>query len=236
MAITTFSEVQSFFNDFLEANGITSLGRHGRFWEQVPGDVDASRDKFVNGTVPNIPGDIRIMIPGDSDNSMVVKSLRGDPPFNTGLRMPLGGPFYSDAQVQELADWIDGLGTPDNGDTGTASAVPEAFRMAPAPMNCRLVAFDEISINAGIIPDTWFLTVNGSVPCANMRVQLIPYVYVRQPEYWQIEVTGCLEGGICLPVVKPYSVTIPLANIRGTKGIEVIGSNNTVRRDVPPAT
>ena len=175
------------------------------------------------------------MIPGDSENSMVIKSLRGDPPFNTGLRMPLGGPFYSDAQIQELADWIDGLST-NGGAQGVSAAVPESFRMAPAPMNCRLVTFDEISVNAGIVPNTWFLTVNGSVACANISVRLTPYVYVKQPDYWQIEVTGCMEGGICLPVVKPYSVTISLGNILGKKGIEVIGSNNTVRRDVPPTS
>jgi hypothetical protein len=58
-----------------------------------------------------------------------------------------------------------------------------------------------------------------------MEVSLVPLVYVRCPEYWGIEVIGCLRGGICLPAIGRYEVTIPLHTI-GSIGIEVIGANN----------
>lgn len=228
MALTTFSEVQAFFNDFIDANGVPiGIAPHGAFWQQVPGDVEASRDKFVNGNVPNVFGGSRkILVKGNSAESDIIRILKGEPPF-ASRRMPPGGPYFSDAQIQELADWIDGL------ETDEMDLLPDSWTKAPSSELCRLLMFDEIQINAGIVPDTYFLTVRGIAPCVNMTVRLIPYVYVRQPEYWQIEVVGCLEGGICLPVTKPYAVTIPLANIRGTKGIEVIGANRTERRDVP---
>jgi len=31
-----------------------------------------------------------------------------------------------------------------------------------------------------------------------MGVSLVPLIYVKQPEYWGIEVIGTLPGGICL--------------------------------------
>ncbi|ODS00696.1 hypothetical protein AUC68_13985 [Methyloceanibacter methanicus] len=73
------------------------------------------------------------------------------------------------------------------------------------------------------------LVVEGEAPCANMQVSLMPLVYIRQPEYWGIEVIGYLEGGICLPTVKPYTAAIRLDGIIGTEGIEVIGANRTER-------
>ena len=47
----------------------------------------------------------RIVIPGDPENSGIVKKLRGTYP--TGKRMPLSGPpYWTDAQIQLMADWI----------------------------------------------------------------------------------------------------------------------------------
>ena len=67
-----------------------------------------------------------------------------------------------------------------------------------------------------------------------MRVRLEPLVYVQQPEYWGIEVVGCLTGGICLTAVRPFTESIPLAGITGTKGIEVVGATCTKKFEVPP--
>jgi hypothetical protein len=57
-----------------------------------------------------------------------------------------------------------------------------------------------------------------------MTVSLSPLVYIRQPEYWGIEVLGSLPG-LGLPAVAPYTVSLPLGGIIGTIGIEVIGAN-----------
>ena len=229
MALNSFSDVQAFFNDFIAANGISiATAQHGAFWQKFPDDVEESRDFFVNGNVPIVfGGNRKILVQGNSAESDIIRILRGESPFEN-FRMPPGGPFFSETQVLELAAWIDGLGIP------ISNPIPEVFTTASPSISCRLVVFDEIRINAGIASDTFFLTVRGTAPCTNMSVSLIPYIYVQQPEYWQIEVVGCLDGGICLPVTKPYAVTIPLAHIRGTKGIEVIGANRMERRAVPP--
>ena len=49
-------------------------------------------------------------------------------------------------------------------------------------------------------------------------------MYVKQPEYWGIEVLGSLPG-MGLPVLAPYTVALPLGGIIGSIGIEVIGAN-----------
>ncbi len=94
----------------------------------------------------------------------------------------------------------------------------------PPPTSCRLIDFEDARVDPGIIPDTWFLTVRGIKPCLNMEVSLAPLVYAKCPDYWGIEVIGCLRDGICLPALGRYEVTIPLHTI-GSSGIEVIGAS-----------
>jgi hypothetical protein len=60
----------------------------------------------------------------------------------------------------------------------------------------------------------------------------VPLIYIQQPEYWGIEVVGCLPG-IGLPEA-PYTISIPLDGITGTKGIEVIGATRSEKREFPP--
>ena len=101
----------------------------------------------------------------------------------------------------------------------------DAYEKMPAPQSCRLITFDSAEVRPGIVNGTFFLIVSGEAPCFNMDVSLQPLVFVQQPDYWGIEVVGCLPGGICLTAIKPFSVFIPLAGIIGKKGIEVIGAN-----------
>ena len=102
----------------------------------------------------------------------------------------------------------------------------------PPVQSCRLVQFAEAEVRPGFINDTYFLIVSGTQPYLNMKVRLSPLIYVAQPDYWGIEVIGCLTG-IGLPATAPYTVVIPLDGIRGKKGIEVIAANGTKRIDVP---
>lgn len=97
----------------------------------------------------------------------------------------------------------------------------------PASKNCRLIDFDKVEVVPGFFPGTFFLIVSGQKPCINMEVSLVPVVYIRCPEYWQIEVIGCLPHGICLERIGPYSVAIPLAGITGSIGIEVVGAHKS---------
>ncbi len=105
------------------------------------------------------------------------------------------------------------------------------FEELPRVESCRLISFDEIDIRPGFVTGTYFLIVSGNKPYINMEVNLRPLVYIRQPEYWGIEVVGCLPG-IGLPATAPYTVSIPLEGIRGTKGIEVIGATRSERREI----
>ena len=68
-----------------------------------------------------------------------------------------------------------------------------------------------------------------------MTVRLSPLIYVRRPEFWGIEVVGSVPG-FCLPAIAPYTVSLPLAGITGTKGVEVIGSNKRQKILVPGAS
>lgn len=94
----------------------------------------------------------------------------------------------------------------------------------PESKGCRLIDFEEATIHPGILPNTFFLVVKGQKPCINMEVKLWPLVYVDCPEYWEIEVVGCLNGP-CLPAAGSYTVTIPLQGNTGYEGIEVVGAN-----------
>jgi hypothetical protein len=106
---------------------------------------------------------------------------------------------------------------------------------APTSTSVRLINFTRARIVPGIVPKTWILIVEGTKPCLNMTVALSPLIYVRQPEYWGIEVIGTVPG-FCLPAVSPYTVSLPLNGIIGTKGIEVIGASKRKKIDVPGAS
>lgn len=97
---------------------------------------------------------------------------------------------------------------------------------------CGLIDFNDASLVPGIIPKTWFLIVAGEKPYINMQVKLCPYIYVRQPDWWGIEVVGCLPE-IGLPTTAPYSTSLNVNNLFGKFGIEVIGANKTQKIKKP---
>lgn len=110
----------------------------------------------------------------------------------------------------------------------------DTFLKSPASEAVRLIAYDKAQVVPGIVPETWILIVSGEKPCVNMDVQLIPRIYIDKPDYWGIEVTGYVPGGICLTAVVPYTAELPLDGVIGKKGIEVIGANKQEEIDVPP--
>ena len=107
------------------------------------------------------------------------------------------------------------------------------FLKAPSPSSVRLINFTRAEVRPGFLPKTWILIVSGTKPYLNMRVQLVPLIYIKRPEFWGIEVVGILPG-IGLPATAPYTVSLPLDGILGTKGIEVIGATKRKKIYVPP--
>lgn len=55
-----------------------------------------------------VPGPV--VIPGDHAKSILWQIIRPGGPWPAGNRMPLGGPYLSNADVNTIASWIDGLG------------------------------------------------------------------------------------------------------------------------------
>lgn len=107
-----------------------------------------------------------------------------------------------------------------------------AFLAQPAPSALRVIAFDEARILAlRAMPGRYALAVSGTKPFVNMHVDLVPVVYVRQPDFWEIEVVGSLPG-IGLPPSAPYTVSMPLGATMGRCGIEVVGANQRKRFDL----
>lgn len=119
MALTSFADVQKFFNDFIAEHGIQITGApHGAFWE-------TSYDDFVNGNVPggsqtadpNTGQPLKILVIGHPEQSNIIFALAGTAgtfwdnnsgPNNQGYfgQMPYNGPYFSTDQINDLSDWI----------------------------------------------------------------------------------------------------------------------------------
>jgi hypothetical protein len=71
-----------------------------------------SHEALVGRASSGKPGATRV-IPGDPDNSYLIKKLEGAPDI-VGVRMPRGnGPFLTDGQMLVIRRWIQ-LGAPNN--------------------------------------------------------------------------------------------------------------------------
>jgi hypothetical protein len=74
-------------------------------------DVGAVYAALVNVPSRLKPGET-LVIPGDPDNSYLIKKLEGRPGINGG-RMPLNGPYLSPGQIAIIRRWIE-LGADNN--------------------------------------------------------------------------------------------------------------------------
>jgi Subtilisin inhibitor-like len=109
----------------------------------------------------------------------------------------------------------------------------QAFADSPQAASCCLINFERAEIRVlESFPPRYVLMVSGTKPCINMKVELIPLVYIQQPEYWGIEVVGHVPGGICLPAVCSYGVDLVDPPLE-TKGIEVIGASERELIEIP---
>jgi hypothetical protein len=117
---------------------------------------------------------------------------------------------------------------------GMNEAQLEALVRLPAPQSCWVIDFEKAEVVVlESFPPQYVLVVSGTKPYMNMNVDLVPLVYIQQPEYWGIEVVGCLPG-IGLPATAPYAISVSLAGHTGKQGIEVIGASEHHQIRVPP--
>ena len=113
MPLKTFAEVQQFINQILTQNGEidgVSAAPHGSFWTAL------SYREFTTGDVPGVSPATPILVVSDSKSSNIIQALQGVGPLfgpNGAIgQMPGNGPpFFTDDQIQQIADWID-LGCP----------------------------------------------------------------------------------------------------------------------------
>jgi hypothetical protein len=111
-ALTSFAQVQTFLNDFIEANNIQIQGApHGNFWNNIntKDGFTTAYDSFVNGNIPNVQdglgNPVKILVNGNSAASNIIMALKGT--LAGFARMPFGGPYMSDDEIGQLADWMD---------------------------------------------------------------------------------------------------------------------------------
>ncbi len=110
----------------------------------------------------------------------------------------------------------------------------DAFPLAGAnpSKTCSLIDFQHFEVVPGLKPETWFLTVGGTLSSISIRASLCPVYYPAQPEYWEIEVIGCVPP-IVLPVEGVFLETIPVTDTMGKKGIEVVGATKRETWQLP---
>jgi hypothetical protein len=106
MPITSFEQFQTEISKLMADMGADAeFAPHGNFWTSI------TYDQMINGTVPGVGGQpVKILVSGDSSQSAIIQSLRGEGLFTPGgrfRRMPAGGPHMTDEQIDEIATWID---------------------------------------------------------------------------------------------------------------------------------
>ena len=117
---------------------------------------------------------------------------------------------------------------------GQQHMLSEALAGATPPSSCRLVEFEQAFVTS-IEPGGRLLIVRGIAPSSRMEIFLSHRLYAETPDWWGIEVVGALPGGICLTEARNFEAAIPLENIQGRKGIEVIGAHGKTRIELQPA-
>jgi hypothetical protein len=100
--VKSYADVQKMFNEYVSENPINIAGSpHNAFWKK-------DYTFFTTMDAPNTG--IKIVQCGSSANSNLIALLRGDKPPHAKRdpgRMPAGGPYFPDEQINYLAAWVD---------------------------------------------------------------------------------------------------------------------------------
>lgn len=101
-SINSYADVKSMFNDYVKFNGlageIKSSSPHHAFWDSL------SYTEFTTGNVPGVG--VKICDCGNTDNSNIYNILKGSIDGGAYSRMPGGGPFFPEAQIDSFGVWI----------------------------------------------------------------------------------------------------------------------------------
>lgn len=68
-------------------------------------DPGFSAGNLICVHVPRDPSQIRVL-PGDPDNSLIIRKLEGGPSLTLGDRMPQGGPYLPQSTIDVIRQWI----------------------------------------------------------------------------------------------------------------------------------
>jgi hypothetical protein len=98
---------------------------------------------------------------------------------------------------------------------------------------CQLMDFDAHQIVGGVAGGTWLLIVEGEKPNQLVHVELRPMTYVVRPEYWEIEVLGCLAPETS-DLRQRFQAKLDITAHLGTRGIVLIGGTVAEKIDWPP--
>jgi hypothetical protein len=115
---------------------------------------------------------------------------------------------------------------PDPGDVWFTDGVRQS-------QTCRLIDYDAFQIVGGVANGTWFLIVEGEKPNQLVDVELRPVTYVVRPDYWEIEVLGCLSPEAS-DLRKRYQAKIDITAHLGTRGIALVSRKGAQEIDWPP--
>jgi hypothetical protein len=156
-----YQQVQRILDDGVGGSGSPVGGPHQAFWRTQ------TRDQFVGFSIFGLP----LITLGDGDNSTIIKALRGQAPFGQDLgvpgasfrRMPAGRPPIPDAQIDQIAAWIDD-GCPESDQTPLGQL---EIRLNGAPSG---EGFVIVSTAAPSLPATLSLrTTDGSAGDVTVR-------------------------------------------------------------------
>lgn len=95
---------------------------------------------------------------------------------------------------------------------------------------CRAIPFESANLEDGGRRG-WYLVISGLRRFANMDVSLTHRR--RGRGVWTVEVVGCTQNFIVIPLQTPYVIWLPLRNLPGARRVKVIGAGGHVWRTVP---
>ncbi len=106
------------------------------------------------------------------------------------------------------------------------SQTPESLKI------CGAIDYDTFQVVSGFAGD-YILIVEKKNPNPLINPSLVPREYIDQPDYWEIDLVGCLIGINPPPTRNCWPLSASLAQHMGKKGIKLVGATKTGQWDLP---
>jgi hypothetical protein len=98
---------------------------------------------------------------------------------------------------------------------------------------CGLLDYDAFDVRPGFVNDSYILAVFKKDHDSRIIPSLNPRVYITRPEYWEIELIGCLSGIVPPKNPAAFPLALGLDGCMGTKGIKLIGATRSDQWSLP---